>query len=47
MLTWLDVDNDGCLTRYNILARELLNGEADDKSCEIKSGSVLIIIVET
>lgn len=39
MPSWTDVDNDGCATRYDVLERDLLNGEADAKNCQIESGA--------
>ena len=39
MLAWADVDNDGCVTRYDVLERDLLEGEADAEACKIKSGT--------
>ena len=39
MLAWADVDNDGCVTRYDVLERDLLEGKTDHKVCKIKSGT--------
>lgn len=36
---WADTDNDGCMTRYDVLERDLLKGKADARSCQIKSGT--------
>ncbi len=40
MSAWADVDNDGCATRYDVLERDLLEGETDAEACKIKSGTV-------
>lgn len=39
MSAWMDVDNDGCATRYDVLERDLLEGKTDAEACRIKSGT--------
>lgn len=37
---WYDADSDGCPTRYDILARDMLNIEKNDVSCKVDSGTL-------
>lgn len=39
MPSWADVDNDGCAARYDVLERDLLSGDSDNKNCQIESGT--------
>ena len=37
---WYDADGDGCLTRYDVLTRDILNEKTDEANCKIKSGTM-------
>lgn len=39
MSVWTDTDGDGCITRYDVLERDLLEGKTDSTACKIKSGT--------
>lgn len=39
MPSWADIDSDGCVTRYDVLERDLLNGETDAGNCQIRGGA--------